>query len=237
MASIELTPALLLTSLSALSSLLVATWALSRRSHGWDKADALEKELYGDREKDTKGFIAEFKEFKKDVYERQLPPVKDALSAVVNHVKFIRRGLNAHRSDEHLIEEDVRSSIASLARDEAAKAARQTRKKIVSEVARHVETHRPDDSFVASVMSAIEEDTDSVEPETPHAPPPYRPQPLRNDGRIDTSRGLQVLPPTLQKRNLPSAIVIPREDPTSDAPPPYNPDDTGRHRARKPPGR
>jgi hypothetical protein len=236
-ATIELTPALLFTSISALSSLLIATWALSRRSHGWDKADKLEKDLHGDREKETKGLIAEFKEFKKDVYERQLPPVKDALSAVVNHVKFIRRGLNAHRSDEHLIEADVRKSLGDIARDEAAKAARETRKKIVNEVARHVETHRPDDSFVTDVLSAIEDSADSAEPETPHLPaPPHRPQPPRNDGRIDTGRGLQALPPPALRRRPTPPILIPRTDPSSDPPPPYNPDDTGRHRARKPPG-
>lgn len=242
MATIELTPTLILSSLGMLASLLVATFALSRRSRGWDEAENLRKKLEGDDEKGKKGLIREFEDFRTDIYERQLPPMRDGLSAVTSRVKSISRGLSAHRSGEREIEEDVRGSITAMARDEASKAAQAARKRIIGEVARQFDIHdrASTESFTAGVLSAIEE-SDPFPSERGRERESQPSLMGRLDGRLDTGRGFPALPPPAQRRR-PTQTSIPREEPEStppererpSRPQSYNPDDTGKFRDRKP---
>lgn len=228
MAVIELTPTLTLSLLGTLTSLLVATWALSRRSRGWDEAERLKKRLEGDPEKREKGLIDQFEDLKEDLYERQLPPLRDAIQAAVKQLKWVRRGLSAHGSDEHTIVENVRNSITETARNEATRIARDTRKMIILEqAARFPEVSaRGDEHFVKSAHVEENDPFPSDRGDRPSSHGNERESYPSVMGRLDTSRH-----PALGGRR-----PIPREDPDSgdDRPSrPFNPDDTGRHRGRK----
>lgn len=117
--SVELTPAFLLSAGSALVSLLVATWALSRRSKGWDDGERLRLIVEGNPashdEYEKKGLKREVEDLRK----HELPTMQDAIVAATTVMRWIRKGLNAHGSDEMTVVDGVRRSIIEMANIEA----------------------------------------------------------------------------------------------------------------------
>lgn len=114
--TVEITIPLALGLFSALSSMLLATWALSRRSRDWDKAEQLEIiVVLGDPKTGKKSIIRELEE----LHTHTLPEMRDAIGECVRQLKILKTALNAHGSDEHIVIEAVERVIQSAARSAA----------------------------------------------------------------------------------------------------------------------
>lgn len=182
--SFELTPALILTSLGALSSLLVATWALSRRSRDWDEAERLRKLIDGEPDKEKAGLLRELHELR----TRVIPELQDAVATVTSHVRWLKYGLGAHGSEEHVVIAAVRDSIATQASEMAKveiarvrKSAEHLRKLLRENQDRAFErTSRDESSFVDEVLGRIDAPSppsDVSSDQTPEMSPPSPPIP------------------------------------------------------------
>lgn len=113
MAAIEITPYLVFSAGGWLISMLVATWAMSRRSKNWDEAESHQLALYGDPKKGELGLVQKNKQ------------LEDAVEALTKQVKWLKSALNAHGSDEHVIVAAVQRTIAEHAHEVATVARRQ----------------------------------------------------------------------------------------------------------------
>jgi len=111
MAAVEITPYLVFSAGGCLISMLVATWALSRRSRSWDDSESHQLALYGDPKKGELGLVQKNKQ------------LEDTVEALAKQLKSLKSALNAHGSDEHIIVAAVQRTIADHAH-EAATAAR-----------------------------------------------------------------------------------------------------------------
>lgn len=115
MAAIEITPYLLFTTGGWLVSMLVATWAVSRRSKSWDEAESHQLTLYGDPKKGELGLVQKNKQ------------LEEAVEALTKQIKWLKSALNAHGSDEHVIAAGVIRTIVEHAQSAA------TRRAIIDE--------------------------------------------------------------------------------------------------------
>lgn len=114
--TVEITVPLALGLFSALSSMFLATWALSRRSRDWDKAEQLEVVVItGDPKTGKKSIVRELE----DLRDHDLPEIRNALNETVRQLKILKLALNAHGSDEHVVVEAVERMIQSAAQQAA----------------------------------------------------------------------------------------------------------------------
>lgn len=223
MASIEITWTTAGLALTALGSLLTATWALSRRSQRWDTADELEKVIYGDPKSSDpiiqRGVLwtlrdhLGWKKIGDPLPESSFRQVMLVVATVVSQMKGMRRGLGAHKSDEHSIELAVRKSLGQLDEPE--------------EQAPRAEVRRNRRGLAADQGErfAARESVDAVfEEEDPF---PAEPQPDHRAPRPATNRGPQARPALRPP--------IPREEPSGGdrVSRPGGPEDTGRFRGRR----
>jgi hypothetical protein len=107
---------------SALGSVILATWALSRRSQNWDQTEAHDKLLHGDKDsKDpllNRGIVGVLRDFLGVAPGEPLPEVKyktalQSITSLADQQKRFARGTGAHGSDEHAIAKNFRTSVAS----------------------------------------------------------------------------------------------------------------------------
>lgn len=228
MASIEVTPALVFTALSALGSLLAATWAVSRRSRDWDEVEKHRRQLYGDPENHKKGLIDQYNDLHRVIHgdpdarvagiitrletvesAAEMDALRNAVTAVSNQMKIIMRALGARGSGEHDMILAVQAHMRKHAVDAAARASiHLARRRIIADQeARLLGEPLDDSAFAETIIAAIaEEEPPRSEDVTPQVPPPNpaRKAPFRTPPPFEPSGG-----------------------------PRFNPEDTGRHRRPK----
>lgn len=222
MATIEVSPALILSALGALGSLLAATWAVSRRSRDWDEVEKHRKVLFGEPENKRHGLIEQVVEHDAALHgdetkkspglvERvvalesgaRITQLEEAVTQAAFQMKVIMRALGAKGSGEH----DMIVAIQSHLEQQAAKTAAHTavqiaRRRIVAD--QEARLHERDDTqFVETILAEIAEVPESLSDEGPSSPHP----------------------PQLPNKRL-------RTPPPFEAPR-FNPEDTGRHPRRK----
>lgn len=202
--SIELTPAVLLSAGSALVSLLVATWALSRRSKGWDEAERLRLIIEGDPlshdEHAKKGLSRQLE----DMRTRDLPTLRDAVTAMTTIMRWIRKGLNAHGSDEYTVVEGVRKSIIEAASIEAKRLdALRARRALIRDQEQRMSRGEP--------VTEMPSEFDEIDSE------PFETDAGQEHSDSQADRFTPVRPKQLPLRT----------------PAPFSPDDTGGHRRRR----
>lgn len=180
MSTIEITTPVLISAGLALASLLTATWALSRRSRGWDESTLITQ---GDPATGKKSLNARVV----DIEDREIPTLKDTVLALGERVKWLSRALNAHGSDEHSVVRGARDTLDSVAREQARleiehgkKQAEKIRARLILEQGGRFPLPRRDDEFVESIIDAIAPpDSDETPPERPsysrdpRVEPPY----------------------------------------------------------------
>lgn len=190
MATIEITPALLISALMALGSLLTTTIVLSRRSQGWDDATKVKRiVLDGDPENGKPSLITKFDKHKEDT-EREIASLKAKAEESALYIRALKRALNAHGSgsDEHVIVSAVHDTIDKRVREEIASSS-QARRAIIVDQERRFDARE------------YEVDDDPF----PSPPPPPMPR-----SRQATPLRLPTPP------HLPAYKPIPREDPPSE---------------------
>lgn len=216
MATIDISPALVFTALSALGSLLAATWAVSRRSRDWDEVEKHRKVLFGEPEnkkhglieqilvhdaalhgddsKKTAGLVERVKELESGTRVAQLEKTAEQ---VAYQMKIIMQALGAKGSGEHDMIVAIQSNLEQHAAKTAAKTAIQlARRRVIAD--QEARLHELDDTqFVDTVLAEIQDEPDPF-PRVEHAEPPKR---LRT----------------------PTPFEAPR----------FNPEDTGKHPRRK----
>lgn len=137
-----MTPQLIIAAVAWLVSLLAATWALSRRSKNWDDAEDHHLTLYGDLREEKPGLVQQFKQ------------LQDIVSNNTKHIRSLKKALNAHGSEEHVIVEAVAQKIADEAwrvQEEAASAAR---KKLIED--QNARFHTPAHGMVIDVEQPVD---------------------------------------------------------------------------------
>lgn len=99
---------LIISGVTAIGSLLVATATISRRSKAWDSAEKLQKVvLDGEPENDKKSLVQRVKE-------------SEELGAqTAQQLRWVKRALSAHGSDEIVIAEAVKAYVDKHAKTEA----------------------------------------------------------------------------------------------------------------------
>ncbi len=161
MATIEITPALLISALMALGSLLATTIVLSRRTQGWDDASKVKRiVLDGDPENGKPSLITKFDKHKEDT-EREIASLKAKAEESDLYIRALKRALNAHGSgsDEHVIVSAVHDTIGKRVREEIASSSQARRAIIVDQERR---------------FDAREYEVDDPFPSPPPPPSPYR---------------------------------------------------------------
>lgn len=136
MATIEITPTLLLSLLGSLTSLLVATAALSRRARDWDDVVKIKKIVIdGDPENDKLSLLQQHRQLRQDFEE-----YKTESATEQRELRALKKALNAHGlSDEHAIVDAVRGTIQRQASEASAEA----RRALINEQQRRFDATQP----------------------------------------------------------------------------------------------
>lgn len=207
-ANLEITAPLVLSTLAALASLLGATAAISRRTRDWDDVEKIKKIVIdGDPENDRPSLLSRVKTLEDDTEEIKADREADALQ-----VKYIKRALSAHGSDEHAIADAVRDYVG-----------RQAKEHVQGEVAA---------AAASEVRRAlIKSQNERFEPRSEHAAPhpPYAPR-LSVYSEDDPFPSSKAAHSSRQRTLTPYKQPIPRSEPVSSDPPPLPPPPPDRRR-------